>query len=204
MKDTMSLKRFFSTILVMLLCTLGAASQERPATDVVPGPQQTDSAAQPKSRLSRMRPPRPKPKGVFSSLDSALLNIDSVEVLILRDKGLTALPPQISQMKQLRSIDLSGNKLAAFPPQLLSVVTLVSIDVTGNPIKLVPDKISQLTNLVRLNLKNTGISSLPPTIGQCKALSNIDVSQNPLLSLPIKELNLLPNLRTLHFGNPQP
>ncbi len=160
-------------------------------------------------RARRMRAARQPRPGVFTSLDSARTMPDSVLVLLLRGKGLTALTG-LASFKNLQVLDAAGNNLAAFPVDVLTLPKLTSLDLSDNPLKSIPAEIGSLKTLSRLNLRNTSISTLPPSIGACVALSSLDVSRNPLVSLPIKELNQLPLIRQFQIGgfkpeeNPEP
>lgn len=153
-------------------------------------------------RLRRQRTPRPPRPGVFSSLDSARTMPDSVIVLSLRGKGLTTVTG-LGSFKNLQVLDLSDNALTTFPVEVLRLSKLLTLDLSGNPIKTVPEEIGSLTQMTRLNLRSTSITMLPAGIGKCVSLSSLDVSKNALVSLPIKELNRLPLLRSVLIGGIQ-
>jgi len=193
------------TLLVFILSTgmimLAQPTSTKAPTDVirmVPAAisQQSDSTARTARRTRTPRPPRP---GVFTSLDSAMTMPDSVLVLSLRGKGLTSING-LTAFRNLQVLDLAGNALSAFPLDALKITALVSIDLSDNPIKSVPNEIGTLMGLSRLVLRNTGIKTLPASIGKCTNLTQLDLSRNLLTSLPVVELNLLPNLRTLSIG----
>lgn len=191
-----------TTLLATFLCCIGIAAAQPQQQDVQSGPIPTDTAGGRQAPfMKRPRPQRPPVPGIFRSLDSALATPDSVLTLLLRDKGLVSLPKEVAKFKNLKSIDLSGNKLTSFPTELLQLPGLAIVDLSNNTIKSVPADISKMTQLTRLNLKNTGITTLPASIGACKGLVFLDVSRNPLISLPIRELNALPQLRSLLLGN---
>jgi hypothetical protein len=193
------------TLLVFIL-SVGLLAQAQPASKKAPAeapqsaptvtPQQSDSAVRGTRRMRTPRAPRP---GIFTSLDSAKTMPDSVLVLSLRGKGLTYLG-SLAAYRNLQVLDLAGNALTTFPLDALKIPTLVSIDLSDNPIKSVPNEIGSLVGLSRLVLRNTGIKTLPASIGKCTNLTQLDVSRNLLTSLPVVELNLLPNLRTLSIG----
>ncbi|MBU3699777.1 MAG: leucine-rich repeat domain-containing protein [Candidatus Kapabacteria bacterium] len=151
------------------------------------------------SRLRRQRAPRPPRPGVFTSLDSARTMPDSVIILSLRGKGLTSVAG-IAAFRNLQLLDLADNALTAFPTEVFKIKGVLTIDLSNNPIKSVPNEIGSLTQMTRLNLRNTSIITLPTTIGDCKSLSSLDVSRNPLASLPIKELNRLPLIKSIIIG----
>lgn len=150
-------------------------------------------------RSRRLRTPRPPRPGIFTSLDSARSMPDSVIVLNLRGKGLTTITG-LAAFKNLTVLDLADNALGAFPAEALKLTKLTTLDLSNNPIKAVPPEIGSATGLVRLNLRNTGITTVPASIAKCTMLTGLDVSKNPLASLPIKELNMLPRLKTITIG----
>jgi hypothetical protein len=81
--------------------------------------------------------------------------------LKLTGRGLTALPPEVSQLTNLRTLDLAGNHLTSLPPE-----------------------IGQLADLQTLLLRNNHLTALPPEIGQLAGLQTLDVSFNRLTTLP--------------------
>ena len=184
---------------VALPAQRAAKATETAAPGVVAPAVDSTKADTMSSRARRVRAPRPPRPGIFTSLDSARTMPDSVIYLNLRGKGLTSVQG-LAAFKNAQVIDLSGNALTSFPQELLKLSKVTSIDLSENAIKTVPAEIGSLTGLTRLTLRNTGISTLPTSIGGCIALTVLDVSGNPLESLPIKELNRLPRLRTLTIG----
>lgn len=158
-----------------------------------------DTAAA-RSRVRPARAPRVPPPGIFTSLDSALRMPDSVRYLNLRGQKIKKFPASLGLFKNMVSIDLSECGLTAFPKEVLACSMLATLNLNNNQITVLPPEIDQLSKLTRLSLHNTGITGLPATIGKCQLLSTLDISQNPLASLPVKELNTLPRLRSLTIG----
>ena len=199
------MKTAFLTLIVLSFATVllpaqrAAKATETAAPGVVAPAVDSTKADTLSSRARRVRAPRPPRPGIFTSLDSARTMPDSVIYLNLRGKGLTSVQG-LAAFKNAQVVDLSGNALTSFPQELLKLSKVTSIDLSENAIKTVPVEIGSLTGLTRLTLRNTGIATLPTSIGSCAALAILDVSGNPLESLPIKELNRLPRLRTLTIG----
>ncbi|WP_414545432.1 COR domain-containing protein [Nostoc sp. CCY0012] len=126
---------------------------------------------------------------------------DKVTKLNLYDKGLTTLPPEIGQLTNLRSLDLSGNQLSSLPPEIVQLINLQALDLRGHQMRSLPPEIVQLVNLRSLYLSFNQLSSLPKEIGQLINLRSLDLSSNQLRSLP-KEIGQLTNLRSLDLrGN---
>jgi Leucine-rich repeat (LRR) protein len=69
--------------------------------------------------------------------------------LDLRNKRLTALPPEIGQLTGLQRLDLSGNQLTALPPEIVQLTGLQHLDLSGNQLTALTPGIGQLTKLQR-------------------------------------------------------
>src|SRR5687767_1024256 len=77
----------------------------------------------------------------FDTLGEGFENPEHVEILILRNQNLTALPQSIGQFTNLRVLNLANNQL-----------------------KTLPDEIGKLQALEELILENNQIRDLPPSI----------------------------------------
>jgi Leucine-rich repeat (LRR) protein len=96
--------------------------------------------------------------------------------LDLSNFGLSELPPEIGQLKELQHLFLNGNKLTK-----------------------IPDFIGGLSSLTRLYLSHNSISLLSSNIGALKNLSVLDLEDNELGSLP-DQLRILSNLESFDLG----
>src|SRR5258708_21773277 len=96
---------------------------------------------------------------------------DRVQALSIRYCGLTVLPEAISQLTELRQLDLTGNRLTTLP-----------------------DSLGQLSHLETLYLDENQLSVLPESLGQLSQLDALHVDSNLLTALP----NSLDNLVNLH------
>ena len=184
--------------LIIAATAVLAANHASAQTDTASAKKADTTAA--RSRVRPARAPRVPPPGIFTSLDSAMRMPDSVKYLNLRGQKIAKLPANMGLLKNLMSIDMGGCGLTSFPKEILACPQLATLNLNDNQIKVLPPEIDQLSKLTRLSLHNTGITGLPATIGKCQLLATLDLSQNPLVSLPVKELNTLPRLRSLTIG----
>ena len=117
--------------------------------------------------------------------------------LKLSEMRLTSLPPEIAQLKNLRSLDLSKNLLTSLPPEIAQVAKLNVLDLGANQFTSVPAGILRLANLGMLNLGVNRLSSLPPEIGGLRDLFGLHLPANQLTALP-PEIGQLTNLTHLY------
>jgi Leucine-rich repeat (LRR) protein len=138
--------------------------------------------------------------------------------LDLSGNDLTALPPAIGRLTQLKKLILGksqyddegyivstistiGNNLSALPAEIGRLNHLEELQVVANRLSSLPREIGQLSQLQSLHLFGNQLSSLPPEIGQFTQLRSLYLSENQLSSLP-PEIGQLTQLQSLHlFGN---
>lgn len=94
----------------------------------------------------------------------------SVRVLVLSCENITCLPPEISQLRHLRYLNLSGNKIIDLQETLCQLYNLQVLDVRSNSSSLhPPDGITNLINLRHLYASELFLSSISDLHG----LSNL-------------------------------
>lgn len=105
-------------------------------------------------------------------LTEFLIYTSGVETLDLSGIGLSVLPASVENLKDLRNLDICGNKL----------------------ITNLPEEIGKLRNLRVLNLSGTRITKLPESIGNLVLLEELYLSSN-IGDLP----NSITNLKNLRI-----
>ena len=93
---------------------------------------------------------------------------------------LTWLPEQISNLKSLKCLNLSGNPLNKFPNQILRLKSLEKLELDRTGIERIPYDISCLTKLEHLSLRFNKIKSIPFSIKNLERLSFLALSGNEL------------------------
>jgi internalin A len=144
---------------------------------------------------------------------------DRMAVLRLSDWGLTVLPPEIGNCRDLRSVYLDRNNLTSLPASLAKCEQLSLLDLRGNKLCAIPVALSScrklshlslganmfcgfpqpvlaLPYLERLELHDNALKELPEGISQMGALSVLDIADNDLSNLP-KGLQSLVYLKRL-------
>ena len=120
--------------------------------------------------------------------------------LDLRKLGLTTLPPEITQLTALTSLNLSRNTLTTLPPEIGRLTALTSLDLWDNRLTALPPEIGHLTALRFLFLECNTLTTLPPEIGHLTALSALHLAFNNLETLP-PEIGRLTALTHLYLAD---
>ena len=121
------------------------------------------------AQAERPRPIAPKPENTWTSLDMGGVNIKNLPPtsglfsftflinLYLNHNALTSIPPEITKLKHLELLDLSGNNLSTVPPEL-----------------------GMLTSLKELYLFDNILTTLPPELGTLHQLQTLGIEGNPI------------------------
>ncbi len=134
----------------------------------------------------------------LSDIDSTYWHlITGIEIL---KNGLTEIPENILQQKQLVYLDLSGNNnFSTLPKKFYNLTNLRYLDLSACKIDNLSPEIEKLTKLTYLNLSGNQLTSLPPEIGKLTKLTYLNLSGNQLTSLP-PEVGKLINLTVLDLS----
>jgi hypothetical protein len=158
-------------------------------------------------------------KGIGSAKNS----IENIDTLDLSYNMLAVLPEDVLRCKNLRSLNLIGNKDLSLPATLaalqalplltdirISAIRIDSIlpvhyekithlDMSGNEITSIMADIANFANLHQLDLSNNKLTTLPAEIGELKRLAVLNINDNRISRLPI-ELGNMPMLRLLNLS----
>ncbi|CAD5115305.1 DgyrCDS4293 [Dimorphilus gyrociliatus] len=128
-------------------------------------------------------------------IPAVLFDIPALERL-----DLDEFPPVICTMKNIQSLDLSKNFLTTLPPALTDLSNLKLLNVNSNELEKLPTSICNLSRLNSLDISNNKLSILPENIGNLKRLKQLLCSKNRLQNLPFSICNLF-KLHTLDISN---
>ena len=130
---------------------------------------------------------------VFTNLAQALMQPDSVFRLKLRRKGYKQIPAEVFNFKNLRELDLIGNRIERIPNEISSLPQLEILRLGSNQIEVVGQEIGGLIKLRYLDLGKNKIQALPFEIGELSNLEFLQIWGNEITLLPesIQNLNKL-------------
>jgi internalin A len=137
----------------------------------------------------------------LTALPPEVTQLTSLRRLNLDYNALTALPPEIGQLTDLRTLGLFGNQLTVLPPEIGQLTVLQDLDLRQNQLTTLPPEIGQLADLQNLYLSYGQLTALPPEIGQLTALQYLDVSGNQLTALPRQLADLLTGTLAIRLDN---
>jgi Leucine-rich repeat (LRR) protein len=155
------------------------------------------------------------------NLPKILLQMHWIQSLNLSHKKLTHVPEELlsfprlsdldlssnrisdfsnlSQIKSLKSLNLSNNYSNFFSEEIFQLRKLESLDLMTNRLYHVPSKIRQLHNLKRLALSFNKLVDLPQDL-QHLPLTDFFLSDNLFQECP-SWIGNMPSLKLLHIGN---
>ena len=122
----------------------------------------------------------------LTSLDPAIGELKSLQVLYLYNNQLQALPAEIGQLKSLQKLYLSNNQLRALPTEIGQLKSLQKLHLPNNQLQALPVEIRQLESLQRLWLAYNQLQALPAEIGQLESIQELYLSNNQLTCLSEK------------------
>jgi len=133
-----------------------------------------------------------------TNLKTAIKHKKTITHLDLSNQGLTEFPKEISEMKQLIFLDISGNHISKIEGDFEALDKLLYIDLSENDLTDVPASFASFKKLDHLHLENNKIQVVRTNLTEFPALLEIDLSWNPLIEFPrsaiasksIKQLDL--------------
>jgi Leucine-rich repeat (LRR) protein len=105
--------------------------------------------------------------------------------LWLKDLGLTELPEEILQIKDLRALHVQDNRLEHLPRWLLTGQPLLEVlNLSGNSLTEVPDWIGRFPELRQLRLNGNHLRVLPESMTRLAKLVVLDMGMTELTGIP--------------------
>jgi GTPase SAR1 family protein len=119
-----------------------------------------------------------------------------------KNRRMGALPPEIGDLANLTSLNVSENALGEIPSEIGRLSNLINLNLAHNALKSLPSTFNRLVNLQSLNLQENRFTALPLEILQLTNLQFLSLHVNPLKSLPPEFVDMK-RLEGLDFGNIQ-
>ena len=141
----------------------------------------------------------------LKSFHTGFFKTANPKTLKIRDCGLSCFTKSVSQMPNLRKVEIWDCwSLQSFLPeidigQLRNLIQLEIVYRWCIAGEQLPTSIGQLTSLRRLTLKNCPVLSLPPSIGKLVNLQTLKIHGSNTIDL-FNALPFLPQLKSLDLG----
>jgi signal transduction histidine kinase len=119
----------------------------------------------------------------------AVFDLPNLQMLMLNDNRLSALPADLGRLSKLSEIELNRNAFVEFPRELLDLVTLNELELSGNRITELPADITRLISLTELEVRENDLASLPPELGRLAYLEDLEVDYNRIEEVPAAVFN---------------
>ncbi len=120
----------------------------------------------------------------ISVLPESLTELIELRSLDLNGNLLTTLPESLEKLTQLQELNLSHNRLTTIPTSIRKLKHLQRLDLESNQLTSIPEWLGELTQLKILNLGGNRLKSLPETLGKFGQLSSLILGGNQLTDLP--------------------
>uniref|UniRef100_A0A7M4F6X5 Scribble planar cell polarity protein n=1 Tax=Crocodylus porosus TaxID=8502 RepID=A0A7M4F6X5_CROPO len=130
-------------------------------------------------------------------LPDTLGALPNLRELWLDRNQLSALPPELGNLRRLVCLDVSENKLEQLPGEISGLAALTDLLLSQNLLECIPDGIGQLKQLSILKVDQNRLTEMSESIGDCENLSELILTENMLTALP-KSLGKLTKLTNLN------
>lgn len=155
---------------------------------------------EPQARKTDLLEHLTSPLSYFAALDAPPL-----ESLDLSSNIISVIPPFISILKHLRSLQLARNQLTALPAELSSL-PLTELNIDSNYVYELPslphlEKLSWRSNGLKAGLLTLNYRNIIPTLSNAPKLTDLDLSGNVFDQPPLSVIALAPGLKTLSLSS---
>ncbi|XP_019617593.1 PREDICTED: uncharacterized protein LOC109464923 [Branchiostoma belcheri] len=140
----------------------------------------------------------------LTSVPAEVFDNRDVECLVLSENRLKSIPEEIGQLQKLRRLELYNNLLTQLPQAIttLPIYNLQYIDLSDNKLETLPDGFSRLKQLRYLYIRNNVFKEIPEEVSSLLHLQILHMGGNPLKCLPDK-ISQLTGLTELYISNCQ-
>lgn len=118
-----------------------------------------------------------------------MFSLTNLELLGLRENGISSLSRKIGSLSCLLQLDVSYNEIRNVPKKIGALRNLKILDLRSNKISRLPLKFGSLKSLRVLHLEGNRLKTLPATFSNLKKLDELNLSNNKFERFP----DCLPN-----------
>lgn len=181
---------------------LDESSRETVNETTAESPGSVFSASQPMTLLPAEPPPATDDSAILQALEKELgkeiprvnqvnWNMfgylqegEQIVGLGLCKQKLVTLPASVTQLKNLRTLNLRNNLLIALPESFGALENLRELYLWQNQLTTFPESFKQLINLKKLDIKNNQLTTLPDTFASLSKLETLLLDGNKFETFP--------------------
>lgn len=113
-----------------------------------------------------------------------------IEELLFSYKRISVLPPEIKNLTELRTFELTDNELTELPPEIGDLTFLSSLDIRSNNLKDLPSELNKLKYLSYIWISENDFESFPLVLLELERFRNLEYNKAGLTSFPPEILNI--------------
>ncbi|NWR92802.1 LRRC2 protein, partial [Furnarius figulus] len=119
------------------------------------------------------------------------LPVEIGKVLNVSFNNLKSVPPELGDCENLEKLDLSGNmEITELPFELSNLKQVTTVDVSANKFHSIPICVLRMSNLQWLDISNNNLKDLPEDIDRLDQLQTLLLQKNKLTYLPRALVNM--------------
>ena len=102
-------------------------------------------------------------------------------MLCLSNMGLTEIPNEVFQIKELSRLDIGFNELREIPAEIAKLEKLEQLWINSNPLTSLHPQLCKCSRLKVIDARDTQLADLPRELGRLKQLVQFDLRGAPLV-----------------------
>ena len=120
----------------------------------------------------------------ISAIPDEISALKNVIFIYFENNKLSILPRALTQMDSLSGMYFTGNQFNEIPPFVFEMTGLRKLQFSKNHLTVLPPEIGNLSRLIHFNIGENEIAVIPDTIAKLKLLRVCELSDNRIASLP--------------------
>lgn len=126
----------------------------------------------------------------LTEIPKEVFNYKNLRKLFLHNNAITKIPTEIKQLKLLNTLDLSNNRLTTLYASMFELKNLEVLIFNNNKIKSIPQQIKKLKKLRILGIANNRLIDLNSSFESLKELRELNLSGNIFHEFPMQVIQL--------------